>query len=48
VAPDLHSHKGSRAFKHWCYTAEHIAEQRELMALLRDMNGLVEQVDDED
>ena len=35
----------SNAFKHGRYTAEAIAERRELMALLRDMKGLVEQVD---
>ena len=35
----------SHAFKHGRYTAEAIAERRELMALLRDMKGLVEQVD---
>ena len=38
--------KGNRnALKHGRYTAEAIAERRELMALLRDMKGLVEQVD---
>jgi len=38
--------KGNRnALKHGRYTAEAIAERRKLMALLRDMKGLVEQVD---
>jgi class 3 adenylate cyclase len=36
------------ALKHSRYTAEAIAERRELMALLRDMKGLVEQVDGEE
>ena len=38
----------SNALKHGRYTAEAIAERRELMALLRDMKGLVEQVDGEE
>ena len=38
----------SHALKHGRYTAEAIAERRELMALLRDMKGLVEQVDGEE
>ncbi len=38
--------KGNRnALKHGRYTAEAIAERRELAALLRAMKGLVEQVD---
>jgi hypothetical protein len=38
--------KGNRnALKHGRYTAEAIAERRGLMALLREMKGLVEQVD---
>ena len=36
----------SNALKHGRYTAEAIAERRELMALLRDMKGLVEQEED--
>jgi hypothetical protein len=35
----------SNAFRHGRYTAEAIAERQELAALLRDMKGLVEQVD---
>jgi hypothetical protein len=38
----------SHALRHGRYTAEAIADRRELMALLRDMKGLVEQVDGED
>ena len=38
----------SHAPRHGRYTAEAIADRRELMALLRDMKGLVEQVDGED
>jgi hypothetical protein len=38
----------SHPLRHGRYTAEAIAERRELMALLRDMKGLVEQVDGED
>ncbi|TDR92999.1 hypothetical protein EV668_0244 [Enterovirga rhinocerotis] len=38
----------SHAFKHGRYTAEAIAERRRLMALLRGMKGLVEQVDGEE
>jgi len=34
----------SNALKHGRYTAEAIAERRDLMTLLRDMKGLVEQV----
>jgi hypothetical protein len=38
--------RGNRhAFKHGHYTAEAIARRRELMALLRGMRGLIEQVD---
>jgi hypothetical protein len=33
------------AFKHGRYTAEAIAERRELAELVRDMKGLVEVVD---
>jgi hypothetical protein len=41
--------RGNRnALKHGRYTAEAIAERRELMALLREMKGLVEQVDGEE
>ena len=35
----------SNALKHGRYTADAIAERRDLMALLRAMKGLVEQVD---
>jgi hypothetical protein len=35
----------SHAFKHGRYTAEAIAERRELMALVRDMKGLIDEVD---
>jgi hypothetical protein len=38
----------SNALKHGRYTAEAIAERRELMALLRDMKGHVGQVDGEE
>jgi hypothetical protein len=37
----------SNALKHGRYTAEAITERRELMALLRDMKGLVEQEEDD-
>jgi hypothetical protein len=38
--------KGNRhAFKHGRFTAEAIAERREFAALVREMRGLVEQVD---
>ena len=37
----------SHALKHGHYTAEATAERREFAALLRDMKGLVEQVEDE-
>ena len=38
--------KGNRnALKHGRYTAESVAERREVMALVRDMKGLVEEVD---
>lgn len=38
--------KGNRnAVRHGRYTAEAIAERRELAALLREMKGLVEQAD---
>ena len=40
--------KGNRnALKHGRYTAQAIGERRDLIALLRDMRGLVEQVDGE-
>jgi hypothetical protein len=40
--------KGNRyAFKHGRYSAEAIAERRALAAFLRDMKGLVEQVDED-
>jgi hypothetical protein len=35
----------SNALKHGRYTAAAIAERRHLMALLRGMKGLVEQID---
>ncbi len=35
----------SHAFSHGRYTADAIAERRELAALLRSMRGLVEEVD---
>jgi hypothetical protein len=38
----------SHALRHGRYSAEAIAERRELGALLRDMKGLVEQVEDEE
>ena len=38
----------SHAVKHGRYTAEAVAERRELMALVRGMKGLVGQVDDEE
>ena len=38
----------SNALKHGRYTADAIAERRHLMALVRDMKGLVEQVDGEE
>ncbi len=34
----------SHAFRHGRYTAEAIAERRDMMALLREMKGLVEHV----
>ena len=37
----------SHALRHGRYTAEAIAERRAFAALLRDMNGLVEQVDED-
>lgn len=41
--------KGNRnAFKHGLFTAEAIAERRDVAALIREMKGLVEQVDGED
>ena len=41
--------KGNKnAFKHGRYTAETIAEHRRLLALLREMKGLVQQVDREE
>ena len=36
----------SHALKHGRYTAEAIARRRELMALLRDMKGVIEEVDE--
>lgn len=38
----------SNVFRHGRYTAKAIAERRELTALLRDMKGLVEQLDGEE
>jgi hypothetical protein len=38
----------SNALKHGRYTADAIAERRHLMALLRGMKGLVQQVDGEE
>jgi hypothetical protein len=38
----------ANARKHGVYTAEAIAERRELAALLRSMRGLVEEVDRQD
>ncbi len=38
----------SHAFKHGRYTAEHIAERRQFADLLREMKGIVEQVDGEE
>lgn len=38
----------ANARKHGRYTAEAIAERRELAALLRSMRGLVEEVDGQD
>lgn len=35
----------SHALKHGRYTAETIDERRRVVALLRDMKGLIEQVD---
>ena len=35
----------SHALKHGRYTAEHFAERRHFADLLREMKGLVEQVD---
>jgi hypothetical protein len=41
--------KGNRnALKHGRYAAEAVAERRELAALLRDMKGLVEQVEEDE
>ena len=37
----------SHAFKHGHYTAAAIAERRQFAALLRDVKGLVEQVEDD-
>jgi hypothetical protein len=37
----------SHALKHGRYSAEAIAERRAFAALLRDMKGLVEQVDED-
>ena len=37
----------SRALKNGRYTAEHAAERRDLAELLREMKGLLEQVDDD-
>jgi hypothetical protein len=38
----------SHAFRHGRYSAEAVAERREFAALLRDMKGLVEQVEGEE
>jgi hypothetical protein len=38
----------SHALKHGRYTADATAERRQLMALLRDMKSVVEQVDGEE
>ena len=38
----------SHALRHGRYTAEAMAERRELGALLRDMKGLAGQVEDEE
>ena len=38
----------NHALKHGRYSVEATAERRELMALVRDMKGLVEQVDGEE
>ena len=38
----------SHALKQGRYTAEAVAERRELLALLRGMKGLIEQVDGEE
>jgi hypothetical protein len=38
----------SNALRHGHYTAEAVAERRRLKALLREMKGLVEQVDGEE
>ena len=38
----------NHTFKHGRYTAEATAERRKLMALVREMKGLVEQVDGEE
>jgi uncharacterized protein YjcR len=41
--------KGNRnALKHGVFTAESIAERREIAALLRGIKGLVEQMDRQD
>ena len=37
----------SHALRHGRYTAEAIAERRAFAALLQDMNGLIEQVDED-
>ncbi|MEH6739869.1 MAG: hypothetical protein V7695_15170 [Sulfitobacter sp.] len=36
----------SNALKHGCYTAEAIAERKELTALIRSMRGLIETFDE--
>jgi hypothetical protein len=38
----------SHAFRHGRYTAEAIAERRELMALMRGIKGVIEQVEGEE
>jgi hypothetical protein len=38
----------SHAFKHGRYTADAIAERRDIAALLRDMKGLVEQIESDE
>ncbi len=35
----------SHAFKHACYTAEHIAERRHFAELLREMKGSIDELD---
>ncbi len=35
----------SHAFKHGCYSAEHIAERRHFADLLRGMKGFIDELD---